>query len=212
MTNAIKTKTTKSEAIRSRAITLDVIKSDVIKTADLKAAGVPRYAIELRCRPGGPWQRILPGVLLLAATPPTRAQQVRAALVYAGPEAVLTGVDALREQGFPDLPLPPLIHLLQPASCRKTGRGDLFLERTTRLPEPVRKDGLPLAPPVRAVLDAARRERHPDRRHAVLTTAIRFGYSPNALLTELDAGSQRGAAVPRTTLRKLAHAHRAAVT
>ncbi|MEV0677811.1 hypothetical protein AB0I60_14950 [Actinosynnema sp. NPDC050436] len=224
MTNLITTATpastdpVKSTRARTRPITLDVIgleavtKLEVIKTSDLRAAGVSRYAINLRCRPGGPWQRVLPGVLLLAAAPPTRAQQVRAALAYAGPEAVLTGVDALREQGFPDLPLPPLIHILQPVACRRTGRGDFFLERTTRLPKPVLKDGLPLAPPLRALLDAARQERHPERREAVLTSAVRAGYHPAALLAELDAGSQRGAAVPRTTLRGLAHAHHAAFT
>ncbi|MEU6153955.1 hypothetical protein ABZ816_28550 [Actinosynnema sp. NPDC047251] len=212
MTDATKTAATTTSVIKTDVTTTGLVKTDVIKTADLKAAGVPRYVIDLRCRPGGPWQRILPGVLLLAAAPPTRAQQVRAALAYVGPEAVLTGVDALREQGFPHLPLPPSIHILQPASCRKTGRGELLLERTTRLPTPVRKDGLPLAPPLRAVLDAARQESHPHRRHAVLTSAIRSGYTPDALLAELDAGSQRGAAVPRTALRKLAHFRRAAFT
>ncbi|WP_170211655.1 hypothetical protein [Saccharothrix australiensis] len=183
----------------------------VIKTTDLEAAGVPRYAIALRCRPGGPWQRILPGVLLLSAGPPTRAQRVRAALTYAGPEAVLTGVDALREQGFPDLPLPPRIHLLQPAARRKTGDHHLRLERTTRLPEAVVKDGLPLAPPERAVLDAVRNEAHPRRQQAMITAVLRRGAcTVAALLRELDAGSQRGAGTPRTTLRRLALDHQAA--
>ncbi|MFI9812242.1 hypothetical protein [Saccharothrix variisporea] len=179
---------------------------DVIKTSDLKAAGVPRYRIDLRCRPGGPWQRILPGVLLLGAAPPTRADRVKAALAYAGPEAVLTGVDALHTHGLPDLPLPPRVHVLQPAGRRRSGDHHVLLERTTRLPRPVHKDGLPLAPPARAVLDAARHEPHPTRAHGLLTAVLRSGLcSPPTLLAELDAGSKRGAATPRSFLRALTH-------
>ncbi|MEJ2854172.1 MULTISPECIES: hypothetical protein [unclassified Saccharothrix] len=177
---------------------------DVIKTSDLKAAGVPRYRIDLRCRPGGPWQRILPGVLLLGAAPPTRADRVKAALAYAGPEAVLTGVDALHTHGLPGLPLPQRVHVLQPAGRRRSGDHHVLLERTTRLPRPVHKDGLPLAPPARAVLDAARHEPHPARTHALLTAVLRSGLcSPPVLLAELDAGSTRGAATPRAILRAL---------
>ncbi|MBW4720579.1 hypothetical protein [Saccharothrix obliqua] len=176
--------------------------TDVIRTAELRAAGVPRYEIDLRCRPGGPWQRVLPGVLLLAAGPPTRAQRVRAALAYAGPGAVLTGVDALRALGFSDLPPPGRIHLLQPAAHRKSGVGAVFLERTTRLPNPVLKDGLPLAPPIRAALDAARHS-HPPHQTRILTAAVAAGYPARALLRELDAGSSRGTAAPRAALRAL---------
>ncbi|MEU7526561.1 hypothetical protein AB0A74_12565 [Saccharothrix sp. NPDC042600] len=177
---------------------------DVIKTSDLKAAGMPRYKIDLRCRPGGPWQRVMPGVLLLGAAPPTRAERVRAALAYAGPEAVLTGVDALHAQGFPELPLPPRVHVLQPAGRRRSGDHHVLLERTTRLPRPVVKDGLPLAPPVRAVLDAARAEPHPARTRALLAAVLRSGVCTTpALLAELDAGSTRGTATPRAVLHAL---------
>ncbi|MBB5957383.1 hypothetical protein FHS29_003978 [Saccharothrix tamanrassetensis] len=212
-TAATTTAMTSTAATTTAVIDAAAIKTAVIKTADLKAAGVPRYVIDLRCRPGGPWQRILPGVLLLSAKPPTRAQRVRAALAYAGPEAVLTGIDALRELGFADLPLPPLIHVLQPATHRKTGNDRLRLERTTRLPKPVLKDGLPLAPPARAVLDAARHEPHPHRQQTMITTVLRTGgVSVTTLLRELDAGGQRGSGTPRTTLRRLARDHRAAFT
>ncbi len=186
--------------------------TEVIKTSDLKALGFPRYKIDVRCRPGGPWQRILPGVLLLSAAPPTRAQRVKAALAYAGPEAVLTGVDALHAHGFPDLPLPPRIHILQPTTTRKTGDGHLHLERTTRLPTPVLMGGLPMAPPVRALLDAARTEPHPCRRRSMIKAAINAGHTPTTLLRELDAGSKRGSALPRTELRHLSRTYYTAFT
>jgi hypothetical protein len=175
--------------------------NDVIKTTDLKAAGLTAHAINLRCRPGGPWQRIRPGVVLLSPMPPTRAQRLRAAVTYAGPGAVLTGVHALKNHGLPVRTEPPHIHILQPASRRKSGEPDILLERTTRLPAVVLHEGLPLATPARATLDAARREQHPLRRHALLAAVVRTGLcTVEALLAELEAGSQRGTAAPRAAL------------
>jgi hypothetical protein len=176
----------------------------VIKTKDLMATGVPGYVIDLKCRPGGPWQRILPGVLLLGAGPPTRAQRVRAALVYAGPSTVVTGVDALHAHGLRPLPPPRRIHLLQPAASRRSCADHVLLERTTRPPAVVVRHGLPLAEPNRAVVDAARHEPDALRQHHMLATAVRSGLCTVADLTaELNAGSRRGSATPRSALRLL---------
>ncbi len=178
--------------------------NQVIKAADLKAAGVPGYVIDLKCRPGGPWQRVLPGVLLLSATPPTRAERLQAALAYAGPRAVITGVDALHAHGLEVLPPPPRIHLLQPATARRSCADHVLLERTTRPPAVVVHSGLRLAEPTRAVLDAARHEPSPLRQHHLLATAVRSGLCTVATLTtELNAGSKRGTATPRATLKLL---------
>lgn len=178
--------------------------TDVIRTSELKATGVPGYVIDLKCRPGGPWQRILPGVLLLSSGPPTRAQRLRAAVAYAGPGAVITGMDAVRAHGIPTPPPPARIHLLHPATTRRAGVEEVLLERTTRTPQVVVRDGLPLAEPTRAVLDAARHEPHPLRQHHMLATAVRSGLCTVAgLSAELNAGSKRGAATPRSALRAL---------
>ena len=182
------------------------VRDGVISTADLIESGVPRYAIETRCRPGGPWRRLLPGVLLLSPGEPTRRQRLRAALVYAGPQAVITGVDALHEQGLRTLPLPERVHVLQQADQRLSNHDFLLLERTTRRPQVVDHTDLALAAPSRAVLDAARREQHPLRLHLLLAAVLRAGLCTAAdLLAELDAGSKRGAAAPRAALRLLAH-------
>jgi hypothetical protein len=37
----------------------------------LESVGVPRRSISRRCRPGGPWQRLLPGIVLLGNSEPT---------------------------------------------------------------------------------------------------------------------------------------------
>ncbi|ATE52651.1 hypothetical protein [Actinosynnema pretiosum] len=177
---------------------------DVMRVADLRAAGVPNHVIEARCRPGGRWQRVLPGVLLLSPEPPTDLQRLRAAQAYAGPGSVITGVAALRAQGVRGLPDSGRVHVLQPESQRLTGYDYVFLERTSRLPHPVRHHGLSLAPPPRAVLDAARREPNPLRLHHLLAAVVRAGLcTAQVLLTELDAGSRRGTAAPRATLRTL---------
>jgi len=54
----------------------------IISAAQLRTAGVTTYAMSTRCRPSGPWQRLLPGVILLSRAEPTRRQRLRAALVY----------------------------------------------------------------------------------------------------------------------------------
>jgi hypothetical protein len=182
------------------------IRDGVTSTVDLLESGVTRYTIDTRCRPGGPWRRLLPGVLLLSPGEPTRRQRLRAALVYAGPRAVITGVDALHSQGLATLPLPPRVHVLQQPDQRLNNHEFLLLERTTRRP-PVVTDSndLSVAAPARATLDAARRERHPLRLHQLLASVLRAGLCTAAdLLVELDAGSKRGAAAPRAALKALA--------
>src|SRR5690349_2395056 len=72
----------------------------VIRRRDLLAAGVSQHTLATRCRPGGPWQLLLPGVLMLANSPPSRRQRLRAALLYAGDDAVITGVQSLHEHGL----------------------------------------------------------------------------------------------------------------
>lgn len=173
----------------------------------LRARGTSRAVVDRRCSQGR-WQRLLPGVLLLSAEPPTRDQLLRAAVLYAGHGALLTSVDAMAAAGMHDSvaqrPAARPVHVLLPAARRVTSTEFVLCERTTRLPETQHVRGLPFAPPVRATLDAARRL--PDRTSlaALLTPAINSGRCPiPALEAELDAGSQRGSALPRAVLGEL---------
>lgn len=177
---------------------------NVTTTARLRAAGLTTHAIAARCRPSGPWQRVLPGVVLLSNRPPTRRQHVRSALLYAGPQAVLTGTDALRAHGLAP-PVSERILLLVPATRRLAPPAPLTIERTTRLPVPVRTGGLPLAPVTRATTDAARHEPDPQRLQDLLVAPLRRGdCTAGDLHRELNAGNQRGSAVPRSLLSDLA--------
>ncbi|MFW6695864.1 hypothetical protein [Streptomyces sp. MAR4 CNX-425] len=56
----------------------------VMTARQLREHGVPTADAARRCRPGGPWQQLLPGVYLLHAGPPTPEERLHAALLYAG--------------------------------------------------------------------------------------------------------------------------------
>ncbi|TDV35398.1 hypothetical protein [Actinophytocola oryzae] len=170
----------------------------VITIAELRAHGLTNHAIAVRCRPSGPWQRLLRGVVLMACGRPTRRQRLRAAIAYAGPESVISGIDAMRAHGV-DVPLPPDVLLLVPARRRLASTSYLAVERTTRPPAPVVLADLPYAPLTRATLDAARRAADHEYQQALLTAAVGPCTVPS-LRAELDAGSQRGSAAVRALL------------
>ncbi|MCH6160308.1 hypothetical protein [Streptomyces marispadix] len=58
----------------------------VLTANSLREHGVSTAAADERCRPGGPWQMLLPGVYLLHPGPPTSEERLRAALLHAGGE------------------------------------------------------------------------------------------------------------------------------
>jgi len=171
---------------------------NVISSAELRAQGMSTHAMATRCRPSGPWQRVLPGVVLMGGGRPSRRQRLRAALTYAGPDAVVTGVDAMRAHGL-DVPEPPDVVVLVPASRRLSSRSFLTVERTTRPPEAVWSAKLPYAPLARATLDAARRVTDQEHLRSLLTAAV-GRCTVEELRAELDSGSQRGSAAVRALL------------
>jgi hypothetical protein len=59
--------------------------------AELLAAGVPESSLMYRIRPGGRWQRLLPGVVLMHTGTPTARERLLGCLAYAGPQSVVTG-------------------------------------------------------------------------------------------------------------------------
>ncbi len=171
----------------------------------LRRAGVSDRRTQRLCGPGGPWRRLHPGVVLLRNTAPTRRELLHAAFARYGPEVVITGADALQAHGVKcPCPASSDIRLLVPDRCRVTACEGVRPARTARLPDPVLVDGLPFAPPARATLDVARLEPDPARIRPLLTLPLYWGLCDRQeLLTELDAGPQRGTAVVRRVLREL---------
>jgi len=170
----------------------------VITIAELRAQGMTNHAIATRCRPSGPWQRILRGVVLMSAARPTRRQRLRAAIAYGGPDSVVSGVDAMRAHGV-DVPPSPDVLVLVPGRRRLSSSAYLTVERTSRSPRPVILGDLPYAPLPRAVLDAARRAADHGQLRALLTAAVGT-CTVAALRAELNAGNQRGSAAVRELL------------
>ncbi len=186
----------------------------VATAAQLVTAGIPERTVYDRCRDGGPWQLILPGVVLLFTGRPTRNQTVRAAVLLGGPDTVVTGLEACRRHGLRRGPLHPPhgraddrieVQVLVPNERQVRAVGYVHVERTRRLPRPVHRDGLPLAPLPRACIDAARRLRTAGEATELLADPVQRGLcTVAALITELAAGSRRGSAVPRAVLADLA--------
>jgi hypothetical protein len=175
----------------------------VIKATTLESLEMGSKSIYRKCLPGGPWQRLLPGIILLHSNEPTQDQRAIAALLYAGPDAVITGIEACRRLGLRsrELPKGEEILVLVPHQHKILSSEFVTIERTVRLPQAVVKDGIPLAPLIRATTDAARRIRKAEPIGQLLIEAIQHGRcAPKALAYELDHGTKRGTAIPRRLL------------
>ncbi|HEX2133748.1 MAG TPA: hypothetical protein VHH15_19555 [Actinophytocola sp.] len=173
-----------------------LFRHQVATATDLVALGLSGTAIDERCGDDGPWRRLRPGLVLLGDEPPSRAQRVQAALTIAGPDAVLTGVDALVCHGLTAARLEGPVHVLMPPRRHSRLVDGVFFERTHVLPVPQLRSGFPVAPPARATIDTCRRAKAADHVRALLLEAIRRGrVPPAALRAELASGSNRGAAL-----------------
>ena len=166
--------------------------------------GVPEGTVYRLCRHRGPWQLIAPATVLLSNGTPTRRQLLRAGLLHAGPDALVTGVDASRAHGLRRGELPDADHLLIPITRRVHGTSLIVIERTKRLPSPLLRDGFPVVPIDRCVLDAVRRLRSESEIAAILTEPVqRRMVLPDVLRAELDAGCRKGSSTPRAVLRAI---------
>ncbi|MEV6244394.1 hypothetical protein [Lentzea sp. NPDC051838] len=172
----------------------------VISTSTLKSLGVPNP--RRRCEPGGPWQQMHPGVVLLHNGPPTRDQQVTAALLRAGPGATLTGAEACRRYGLPASGTE--IHVLTPTSTR--GTGPLITEQASPMPASTNIDGFPVVPASRAVVDACRQLRSVDAATALVAAAIQRGRCTPESLTAEAHTNRYGTKLVRTVLKDLGRA------
>lgn len=175
----------------------------VARVADLVGLGMRPDTIAARVR-AGLWQRPFPGVVLMQSGPPTRDQFICAALLYCGPDAVVSGAEALRRHGLRRAPDGPELHVLVSEERRRQCRPDLVVERTSRLPPTVERDGIRVAALDRAVLDTARRIPDRDGVLAVVAEAVqRRRTTVDRLLDELEAGNGRGTAVVRDILMEV---------
>jgi very-short-patch-repair endonuclease len=169
----------------------------VISRGQARAAGVTSHALSHRLRAGGPWQIMLPGVYLAVTGAPTAPQRDMAALLYAGPRSVLTGVAALRRHRIP-VPGSDVIDVLVPVTGARRRQSLSFVRvrLTTQMPEQVCVSGkVVFAMVARALADAARGMADAHEVRALVAGAVQQGRCPLSLLaTELGNGPVQGSA------------------
>jgi hypothetical protein len=177
----------------------------VVRHRDLLDLGVPSSTIMSRIGPDGPWQRLLPGVLAAHRGIPTRRERILAAHRYSGEQSVRTGVPALAGCGVGAARAASTRqHMLVPHECRRTSHGFVVVERTRRLPEPVRRRGLPLAPLPRAVVDACRREENRDRVREIVAEVVQDRRcTVEEIVTEVPQAARQRTALTRAVLREI---------
>ncbi|MET7474192.1 hypothetical protein ABZT17_07480 [Streptomyces sp. NPDC005648] len=183
----------------------------VVTTAQLRSHGVSSAEMNEQCRPGGPWQQVLPGVFLLHPGPPTSEERLHAVLMYAARESapgvpsqpnaddphrpvyaetMITGLAALTLHGFTSAP--PLlsiekIDVLVPRLRRLRSTGCARVVRTPSLPTPQQVTGVPIAPVSRALADAVSELSDAGAVRRLLTEAVRGGHcEPAAVVRELN--------------------------
>lgn len=173
--------------------------------------GVTGSAIKHRARPGGPWQRILPATYLTFTGAPSSEQREMAAVLYAGPDSVITGPAALRRLWIRGPETPRVDVLVEPA-CKRSSRDFVAVHRTRRMPETVfLKGALPLVSPARAVLDTVTWLRDLADARAVVAGAVQARRCTIAdLQAELANGPRRDTALIRSVLAEVAAGVRSA--
>lgn len=163
---------------RSPIPRIATLQDGLITRAQAIQAGMSPAAVKHAIRPGGPWQRIVTGVYATFTGPVQDEHRLRAAVLAAGPDAVITGAWACQLAGLTYGP-PPDHHVdvLIADGHHRGNVGFVRVIRTPRLPQPLlylgNDDGrqvrvplekiaagdtslpgvLPVAPPARAVID-----------------------------------------------------------
>lgn len=192
-----------------------------VRTAgQLRTQGVATAEANEQCRPGGPWQQLLPGVYLLHPGPPTSEERLHAVLMYAGrdtatpppavpaqpgsgdphrpvyKEAMITGLAALNLHGISCAPpLMSLEHIdvLVPRLRRLRSAGCAHVVRTGSLPTPEQATGVPVAPVPRALADAVAQLTDAGVVRRLLSEAVRAGHcEPAAVVRELNSAKLLG--------------------
>jgi hypothetical protein len=153
----------------------------IMTARQLREHGVTAGAVTERCRPGGPWQQLLPQVYLLHSGPPTSEERLQAALLYAGSgaEAMVTGLAALALHRFSSVP--PLLGLeridvLVPRQRRLRDAGEVTIRRAHVMPEAEEVSGVACAPVPRALADAVAELDDPEAVRRLLTEAVVGGH------------------------------------
>ena len=181
--------------------------ASVATHSELKEIGVPSSTITLRIRDGGPWQRVLPGVVAGHKGVLTRFEKRMGALKYAGPDSALTGLDALDLHGLRTRGLrrSDRVHVLIPHSSQKSSHGFALLTRSRRAIASSVRGGLRVVPVARALVDACRREGALDDVRELVAAAVQQRLCTVAeVAVEVALAQRQRTALPRSVLAEVA--------
>jgi hypothetical protein len=186
----------------------------VVGRAQALECGMTGRVVAYRSRVAGPWQMILPGVYLTHTGSPADEERELAALIYAGPQSVLTGRAALRRHGLPGHqrshemagPRRDAVDVLVPVASQRADAEFARLHRTARLPELINVAGeARFVFPARAVADTVRGMADLSDVRAVVAESVQRGRCSVAQLAEeLARGPVRGSALLRQALAEVA--------
>jgi hypothetical protein len=175
----------------------------IITRQQAMESGLSKAAIRHALAENGPWKKIIPGVYATFTGPLQQRHRVRAALLYAGDQAMVTGAYACRAYGMQYVPRqsPDIIELLVPANVRRAPIPIAKIRRVKSLPPARVLRDIPCAPPERAALDACRDvESRQDVRAALCEVVQRQLTKVEHLLAEFGNVDRRGMAAARRAL------------
>lgn len=127
----------------------------VISRTQALEIGIPQSTVNTWCKAEGKWQKLLPGVYLTATGRIAMEQRQVAALLYAGPQSVITGPVAMRLHRL-RCPGGDAIDVLIPWTARRQSIGFVRVHRTRRMPAFSRTGPIRFASPARAALAEVR--------------------------------------------------------
>jgi very-short-patch-repair endonuclease len=173
----------------------------VIARKQARACGMTERMLHSRIRPGGPWQKLLPGIYLAASGAVLTVHREMAALLHTGPRSMLTGPAACRRWSI-SAPDNGTIDVLVPAETRCQSAAFVRVRRTQRMPREFGVDGeMRFAPPQRAVADTVRNMTSSrDARALVVRVIQQQRCSIQMLAAELEEGPAKGSAPLRAAL------------
>ena len=175
----------------------------MVSRAQALECGVSRGRLDHLVQPGGRWQRILPGVYVVNTGAVSADQRAMAALLYAGPQSLLTGAVAVRRHRLQCAGLNQ-VDVLVPEGVRVRSAGYVRIVRTGRMPVKwSRTNRIRFVPLARAVADATRFMTSLGDVRALVAEAIQNGRCDvSSLVAELNNGPVGGSRLYRVALRE----------
>jgi len=174
--------------------------NDVATVGQLTSVGLNREFIANRVRTGR-WQRPLPRVIVAHSGPLTADQHRRAALLYCGPDAVLSHESAATLLGL--RVEERLVHVTVPHGAPRRSVGFVAVHQSRARPAIRLMGGLPCTGIARAVVDVACGLRALDDVRALVTDAVQRGLTTiNAIRAEADRAPRHSPAHLRLALEE----------